>query len=442
MSTNIDPDVVVVNSTGQTARDLMGLRELWGILQVDANPYLSKDWLPPALANADYVPEKQESLKIGLTVAFLLGILLTGVLVAFKIITTQRGRTSKMLFLEDWLLLVALLSSYVVLITSFVSIYKYQAGWHIYDVHIKSAEGTFRLVMLINVLSIWTYTVTRISLLLSIRRLYSSFQTKMQVVCDVLIVCKFIYCLCSFAALVFQVPRHPGVLFDIWKSTIHKARPMNPTIGVCAAGLFLDFLILLTPLPLVPKLKKLTMRRKIQIFIIFLCGFLTITASAGRLGQIIRLRQVIVSDQTYYVPILELVNYFEIVLAIVTSCLPSAKSFFRWAYNKKNFPVVRRDERAIGTSRQGFFTDGLSTSTSDTWNSRSDWQSLYTINKMDFGPPIPIQHDIPRPLSSKTNSVALVDEWEEDDDNFYDHLQPSETFFPSSTTGLSPRPRR
>ncbi|KAF3931621.1 hypothetical protein ABW20_dc0102821 [Dactylellina cionopaga] len=256
----------------------------------------------------------------------------------------------------------------------------------------------------------------------------------MQLVCDILIIFKLLYCLGAFAALVFEVPRHPGVLFDIWRSTMHKARPMNPTIGICAAGLFLDFLILLTPLPLVPKLKKLTARRKVQISLIFLCGFLTITASAARLWQIVTLRDAIVSDQTYYVPILELVNYFELVLAITTSCLPSAKFFFRWAYNKKTFPMQRRTDRPTETSRQGFFAD-------ETWNSRSDWQSLYTINKADLEISLPIQHDPPRPTTAKTNNFGLLDE-EDDDDNFYDHLQPSDAFFPLATTGLSPRPGR
>ncbi|KAF3079182.1 hypothetical protein TWF102_002959 [Orbilia oligospora] len=440
----VDIDAVVVNSTGQTAHDLFQLRALWEILQVDGNPYITEGWLPPGLLDPEYVPHRQEGLKIGLTVAFLFGMLFTGLLVAFKIITTQRGRTTKLLFIEDWLLIIALLSSYAVLIVSFASMYLYQAGWHIWDVHIRSAEGTFRLIMVVNLLTIWTYTVTRISLLLSIRRLYSGFRTRMQLLCDVLVVCKLLYCFGAFAALIFQVPRHPGVLFDIWRSTIHKARPMNPTIGICAAGLALDCLILLTPLPLVPKLKKLKRIRQVQICIIFLCGFLTITASAARLWQIISLRHVIVSDQTYYVPLLELVNYFEVVLAIVTSCLPSAKFFFRWAYNKKAFPRQRRDSRPAETSRQGFFVDTQS-SEIDTWNSRSDWQSLYAITSkadLEIVPSVQQVSRSQRAVSIRTNSFALLDEWEEDDDNFYDHLQPSEAFFPSATTGLSPRPRR
>ncbi|KAF3279016.1 hypothetical protein TWF970_004125 [Orbilia oligospora] len=440
----VDTDAVVVNSTGQTAHDLFQLRALWQILQVDGNPYITEGWLPPGLLDPEYVPHRQEGLKIGLTVAFLFGMLFTGLLVAFKIITTQRGRTTKLLFIEDWLLIIALLSSYAVLIVSFASMYLYQAGWHIWDVHIRSAEGTFRLIMVVNLLTIWTYTVTRISLLLSIRRLYSGFRTRMQLLCDVLVVCKLLYCFGAFAALIFQVPRHPGVLFDIWRSTIHKARPMNPTIGICAAGLALDCLILLTPLPLVPKLKKLKRTRQVQICIIFLCGFLTITASAARLWQIISLRHVIVSDQTYYVPLLELVNYFEVVLAIVTSCLPSAKFFFRWAYNKKAFPRQRRDSRPAETSRQGFFVDTQS-SEIDTWNSRSDWQSLYAITSkadLEIVPSVQQVSRSQRAVSIRTNSFALLDEWEEDDDNFYDHLQPSEAFFPSATTGLSPRPRR
>ncbi|KAF3903047.1 hypothetical protein AA313_de0208451 [Arthrobotrys entomopaga] len=439
--TDIDPNVVVIESTGQTVGDLLGLKALWEILQVNDNPYLSQGWLPPALADPNYIPERREGLKTGLAVAFPFGMLFTGLLVGAKVATTQRGRPSRLLFLEDWLLILALLSSYAVLIVSCVSMFKYQAGWHIYDVHIKSAEGAFRLIMVINVLSIWTYTITRISLLLSIRRLYSSFKTKMQLICDVLIFCKCLYCIGSFATLVFQVPNHPGVLFDIWKSTTYKARPMLPTIGICAGSVFLDILILLTPLPLISKLKKLPMRRKIKIFIIFLCGFLTILASICRLTQIIRFRNAIISDQTYYIPVLELVNYFEIIFAIATGCLPSAKVFFRWAYNRRHFPMLPGRDRQTDSSRQGFIMEGVAP---ETWNSRSDWQSLYTLNKADMNKDLalPIQHEIPRPLSSKTNSVALLDDPEEDDDNFYDHLQPSDAFFPSATTGLSPRPRR
>ncbi|KAK6537115.1 hypothetical protein TWF694_011314 [Orbilia ellipsospora] len=439
--TDIDPNAVVIKSTGQTAGDLLGLKALWDILQVNNNPYLSQGWQPPALADPNYVPERQEEMKTGLAVAFPLGMLFTGLLVAAKITTTQRGRPNRLLFLEDWLLILALLSSYAVFIVSCVSVFKYQAGWHIYDVHIGSAEGTFRLAMIINVLSIWTYTITRISLLLSIRRLYSSFKTKMQLICDVLIFCKCLYCLGSFAALVFQVPDHPGVLFDIWKSTTYKARPMLPTIGICAAGVFLDILILLTPLPLVSKLKKLPTGRKIQIFIIFLCGFMTILASICRLTQIIRYRNAIISDQTYYIPVLELVNYFEIILAITTGCLPSAKVFFRWAYNRRHFPTLQGRELRTDSSRQGFVMEG---SSPETWNSRSDWQSLYTLNTGDMNKDfaLPIQHDIPRPVSAKINGVGLLDDHEDDDDNFYDHLQPSDAFFPSATTGLSPRPRR
>ncbi|KAK6343766.1 hypothetical protein TWF730_011353 [Orbilia blumenaviensis] len=440
----IDTNTVVVKSTGQTAHDLFQLQALWQILQVEGNPYITEGWLPPGLLDPDYVPHRQEGFKIGLTIAFLFGMLFTGLLVAFKIVTTQRGRATKLLFIEDWLLIVALLSSYAVLIVSLASTYLYQAGWHIWDVRIRSAEETFKLIMVVNLLSIWTYTITRISLLLSIRRLYSGFRTRMQLLCDILVACKLIYCLGSFAALVFQVPRHPGVLFDIWKSTIHRARPMKPTIGICAAGLALDCLILLTPLPLIPKLKKLKRTRQVQICVIFLCGFLTITASAARLWQIVSLRHVIVSDQTYYVPLLELVNYFEVILAIITSCLPSAKFFFRWAYNKKAFPMQRRESRPAETSRQGFFIDAQ-TPDIDTWNSRSDWQSLYAITSKADLEIAPSVHQIPRSqraVSVGTNSFALLDEWEEDDDNFYDHLQPSDAFFPSATTILSPRPGR
>ncbi|KAK6346479.1 hypothetical protein TWF696_006609 [Orbilia brochopaga] len=445
-------DAIAVNSTGQTTRDLIGLRALWKILQVDHNRYLSDDWLPPALADPAYIPETQEGLKVGLTLVLLFGLLLIGISVGFKIVATQRDRTTRILFLEDWLLILALTSGYAVLIVSLVSIYRYQAGWHIWDVHIRNAEQTFKLTMVVNILSVWTYTMTRISLLLSIRRLYSGFPTKMQLVCDVLVVFKILYCLGSFSALIFQVPKHPGILFDIWKSTEFRARPMRPTIGICAAGLFLDCLILLTPLPLVPMLKKLPLKRKVQILLIFLFGFLTITASAARLWQIVSLRNAIVADQTYYVPILELVNCFEIILAIITSCLPSAKHFFRWAYNKKTFPRFR-DERPAETSRQGFFADA-SSQFSDTWNSRFDWQSVYTVKVADLEiittsvPPVrdcdPSASQAQsqgRPISAITNGLTLLEECEDDDDNFYDHLQPSEAFFPSAT-GLTPRPAR
>ncbi|KAF3942429.1 hypothetical protein ABW19_dt0205525 [Dactylella cylindrospora] len=114
MSLPANSNVVLVNSTGQTVEDLIGLKALWEILQVDNNKYLSDGWLPPALTDPNYVPERQEAMKIGLTVAFLFGILITGMLVTFKIVTTQRGRMTRMLFLEDWLLIVALVSAHMI----------------------------------------------------------------------------------------------------------------------------------------------------------------------------------------------------------------------------------------------------------------------------------------------------------------------------------------
>ncbi|KAF3905210.1 hypothetical protein ABW21_db0200995 [Orbilia brochopaga] len=101
-------DAVAVNSTGQTARDLLGLRALWKILQVNNNRYLSDEWLPPALTNPEYIPETQAGLKVGLTLVFLFGLLLTGISVCFKIVATQKDRATKLLFLEDWLLILAL----------------------------------------------------------------------------------------------------------------------------------------------------------------------------------------------------------------------------------------------------------------------------------------------------------------------------------------------
>lgn len=91
-----------------------------------------------------------------------------------------------------------------------------------------------------------------------------------------------------------------------------------------------------------------------------------------------------------------------------------------------------------------------------TWNSRSDWHSLYAAKaELEIiAPPtarisihstntqiLGIAPASTRPVSVKTGNFALLDEWEDDDDNFYDHLQPSESFFPSAT-GLSPRPPR
>ncbi|EWC46363.1 hypothetical protein DRE_04306 [Drechslerella stenobrocha 248] len=140
-----DLNKVAVQSTGQTVKDLLELNALWSILQVDDNPYISESWLPPAILNPEYIPERQQGLKIGLTVVFLFGLLTTGSLVGFKVITTQKHRAAKTLFLEDWLLVLALFSGYAVLIVSFVSVYKYQAGWHIWDVHIESAEETFKI---------------------------------------------------------------------------------------------------------------------------------------------------------------------------------------------------------------------------------------------------------------------------------------------------------
>jgi len=403
---------VVVSSTGQTLYDLITIGGLFNLTGSDNSPFDSPSGLPPAFLDPNYIPPKRNEMKIAL--GSTIGMVIATALVVTRIITTQRYRMTSVPFLEDILLLLSVLSAFVLIILSWITLTKYQAGWHVYDVHAKSLVTLYKLLMITDIIALWTYSITRISLLLSIRRLYSPMRTRMQTVCDVLITMKIMCCIGGVLALVFVSPKHPGAIFDLYTSGKYRARPMTVTIGLCATTLTLDCFVLLSPLPLIPMLKKLSWKRQVQMFCICSFGFLTVISSAARLWQFVALQDLVVKDLTWYFGNLEIVNNCEVILAIVTSCLPSAKVFFRWAYDKKAFPQGHIRDRRPNSEHYG--------------------DKGYQLSEIDSSAS-------PDAMASFA-VVAFVEEVEEpEDDNFYEYLEPSDSFFPSAT-GLSPPPCR
>ena len=94
--------LLVLNSTGQTLADLQALGRLAALLN-------QTSFVPPALSDPGYVPPKQNI--YGPLIGSLVGLVLATALVAFKIIHTQRIRYNPIPFLEDWLLVIGVVSS-------------------------------------------------------------------------------------------------------------------------------------------------------------------------------------------------------------------------------------------------------------------------------------------------------------------------------------------
>ncbi|KAK6528588.1 hypothetical protein TWF281_009827 [Arthrobotrys megalospora] len=478
-------------STGQTIQDLILLGELRNLSGSDR----PVGWIPPALQDPNYVPPVR--LKGAHLYSGTIFLTISIIMVAWKVITTQQTRASKskLLFLEDWLLLLALAGQITYVAIAWVA-QQYQVGWHIYDVRYNSVLELYKYTGISNIILIWIYCTSRASLLISIRRMYSPIRTRIKLLIDFLAIGKFFTLIICVFAFIFQVPQHPEAPFNLISALKNGVDILAADIRLMAAQSAFDTIIMLSPLPLLWKLKNLPKRRMWQI--LSLCGFGITTMLAGyvRLGLIIRMQHILWDDFPWNLPVLGISNNIEIFLVMITACVPTANLFFKWAYNKPGIPAAcspSRRRRTIRKQRRKKDIDSTidSVQTEDTYD--TDWMKGDTIQSDQFCRPIenpknlsniPTIEEAPAPLEpalSKQNSSLSIEkdrdllppptrssignarylyrgeasgssrksivslretetgEGEEEEDNFYEMLIPSDAFFPFGT-GLRPRP--
>lgn len=118
---------------------------------------------------------------------------------------------------------------------------------------------------------IWIYCTSRASLLVSVRRMYSPLKTRLKIVIDLLAIGKFFTLIICMLVYVFASPEHPDAPFNLMSAVKYKVNILLLDIRIMAAQASLDVIVLLSPVPLLWKLKNLPMHRKWQIFA--LCGF-------------------------------------------------------------------------------------------------------------------------------------------------------------------------
>ncbi|KAK6359215.1 hypothetical protein TWF696_000379 [Orbilia brochopaga] len=489
-------------STGQTMQDLVqlaGLRNLSG-------KHEPLGWVPPALLDPNYVPPVNLA---GVDLYTGTAFLAASVLIAtWKIVTTQRTRSSKLLFLEDWLLLLALAGQATYMGITWTAS-KYQMGWHVYDIKYYSLLELYKYTGAWNLVLIWIYCTSRASLLISIRRLYSPIKTRIKLVTDILAIGKvFSLIACTFA-FIFDVPQHPEAVFNLVSALKNGADFGKLNIRFMAAQAAFDTIILLLPLPLFWMLKHSPERRRTRAAIVCICGFWVTTMFAGyaRLVVVIHMKGVIYHDFSWYLPRIGIANNVEIFLTMITTCLPTASLFFKWVYNKPRIPsasaVLRRTIRKSRLKRRAESTaESMRTAaTDDTYD--TEWTKGDTI-RSEFRPDDSITvikspsiakvktaddasqpnmyltvskpestlssarrsssahdgfnerryshssschmhtrtlkfQDLASPSRKSTLSLRETDMGDDEEDNFYEMLVPSDSFFPLGT-GLRPRP--
>ncbi|EPS43037.1 hypothetical protein H072_2970 [Dactylellina haptotyla CBS 200.50] len=471
-------------STGQTMKDLIQLAQLRNLSGPSVR--FPKDWVPPALLDPNYVPPvRLRETHLASGTIFLV---ISGLLVSWKIVTTQGTRTTKLLFLEDWLLLMALTGQVTYIALTWVG-QQYQVGWHVYDVKYRSVVELYKFTGIGNIILIWIYCTSRASLLISMRRMYSPIHTRIKFLIDFLAVAKFFTLVICIFAFVFAVPQHPEAPFDIGSALKNGANILESDIHLMATQAAFDTIILLCPFPLLWKLKNLPRRRFGQIMAFCGFGIITLLVGYARLGVIIHMKDIIWDDFTWYLPIVGITNNIEIFLVMITACLPTANLFFKWAYNKPRIPAAtpRLTRRTIRKYRKKKNPDSTTDTvqTEDTYdgewlkyeevipseNIRAEDLRIARIRTIDAPLPmesaviskpdsiasnydkettLPIRSSIGNakylhhgePSASSRKSIVSLRETDigdEEEDNFYEMLIPSDAFFPFET-GLRPRP--
>ncbi|KAF3089331.1 hypothetical protein TWF569_003194 [Orbilia oligospora] len=483
-----------VLSTGQTIQDLILLGQLQNLNPKSRRP---AGWVPPALNDPNYVPPvRLKGAHLYSGTAFLA---ISFLMITWKIVTTQQTRTSKsrLLFLEDWLLLLALAGQITYVVLAWVA-QQYQVGWHIYDLRYISLLELYKYTGISNIILIWIYCTSRASLLISIRRMYSPIRTRLKFLIDFLAVGKFFTLVICIFAFIFQVPQHPEAPFNLVSALKNGVNILAADIKLMAVQSAFDTVIMLSPIPLLWKLKNLPRRRRWQI--LALCGFGILTMSVGyaRLGIVIHMQDIIWIDFPWYLPIVGISNNVEIFVVMITACVPTANLFFKWAYNKPGIPAAcatrsTRRRRTIRKHRRKKDIDSTidSIRTEDTYD--TDWMKGDTIQSDQFCRPIENPKNLAKivtieeapsalePVLTKPDSSLSIDkdrdllppptrssignsgysyrgeasrssrksiislretdtgDAEEEEDNFYEMLIPSDAFFPFGT-GLRPRP--
>ncbi|KAK6501016.1 hypothetical protein TWF506_003771 [Arthrobotrys conoides] len=466
-----------VLSTGQTIQDLILLGQLQNLNPKSRRP---AGWVPPALNDPNYVPPvRLKGAHLYSGTAFLA---ISFLMIAWKIITTQQTRISKskLLFLEDWLLLMALAGQITYVVLAWVS-QEYQVGWHIYDVRYNSLLELYKYTGISNIILIWIYCTSRASLLISIRRMYSPIRTRLKFLIDFLAVGKFFTLIICIFAFIFQVPQHPEAPFNLVSALKNGVNILAADIKLMAVQSAFDTVIMLSPLPLLWKLKNLPRRRRWQI--LALCGFGIVTMSVGyaRLGIVIHMQDIIWADFPWHLPIVGISNNVEIFVVMITACVPTANLFFKWAYNKPGIPAdcatrSTRRRRTIRKHRRKKDLDSDTIQSDQFCRPIENPKNLVQIVTTEETPPsilepvltkpgssLSIEKDrdlLPPPTrssignsgylyrgeasrSSRKSIISLREtetgEAEEEEDNFYEMLIPSDAFFPFGT-GLRPRP--
>lgn len=486
-----------VLSTGQTIQDLILLGQLRNLNRKSRRP---AGWVPPALNDPNYVPPvRLKGAHLYSGTAFLA---ISFLMISWKIIATQQTRTSKskLLFLEDWLLLCALAGQITYVALAWAG-QEYQVGWHIYDLRYNSLLQLYKYAGISNIILIWVYCTSRASLLISIRRMYSPIRTRLKFLIDFLAVGKFFTLVICIFAFIFQVPQHPEAPFNLVSALNNGVNILAADIKLMAAQSAFDTVIMLSPLPLLWKLKNLPKRRRWQT--LALCGFgiLTMFVGYARLGIVIHMQDIIWDDFPWHLPIVGISNNVEMFVVMITACVPTANLFFKWAYNKPRIPAAcatrprESRRRTIRKHRRKKDMDSTidSIQTEDTYD--TDWMKGDTIQSGQFCQPIENPKNLAKittieetptilePALSKPGSSLSIDkdrdllppptgssignsgylyrgeasrssrksiislretetgDVEEEEDNFYEMLIPSDAFFPFGT-GLRPRPDR
>ena len=119
-------------STGQTVDDLMGLHELAELM----DDVTIANTVPPVLMDSDYIPPTNSR---GVLVISFIAMFVSAIMVTLRIWYSQKKRITKLLYIEDCLILVALALLIGMCGFAIAGVLRWQWGWHGYDITLENA---------------------------------------------------------------------------------------------------------------------------------------------------------------------------------------------------------------------------------------------------------------------------------------------------------------
>ncbi|EPS41142.1 hypothetical protein H072_5011 [Dactylellina haptotyla CBS 200.50] len=317
-----------VNVTEAEFKHALWLQEVGTLAhQAGVNGPVPKDFYPPWLLDANYVMHnRQMSMYIIDCVFFALAVVMVMMRIYTRVFIIRRFG------LDDWLIVLALISVAGFTALQFCFLIYGGVGYHIWDITPEQLQHCFKFIYFHLIGYTWSITLIKMSILFLYERIIPKTHPMRKVLIGFMIF-QIVYFFACELTFIFQCNPITGALdfnFRIYQNPkCISLKSMLYSFGII--HIFVDLSLLILPIRVIWELQ-MPVKRKISTLSLFVIGGVGCICAVMRVVTLAQLLNGFDFTWTIYEP--GMWGLLELTIGIICACIPPSKLLFEQIYAK------------------------------------------------------------------------------------------------------------